>query len=131
MDCRFHSSFANIFFRVRSRHSKREYNQGGHSIFAQSPVLAQGPVAHVTCHCKLPPRGVRVRPCGGRTDEASQVYGTADYWRAACRRIRAVVLSCKLVSPSETEHGQCAAQTSCAPSVFQNNPLGPSRNPIP
>jgi transposase len=27
----------------------------------------------VTCHCKLPPRGVRVRPCEGRTDEASQV----------------------------------------------------------
>ena len=50
---------------------------------------------------------------------------------AGCRRIRAVVLSCKLVSPSETEHGQCAAQTSCAPSVFQNNTPGPSRNPIP
>jgi hypothetical protein len=50
---------------------------------------------------------------------------------AGCRRIRAAVLSCKLVSSSETEHGQCAAQTSCAPSVFQNNTLGPSRNPIP
>jgi hypothetical protein len=37
----------------------------------------------VTCPCKLPPRGVRVRPCEGRTDEASQVYGRTDYWRAA------------------------------------------------
>src|ERR1700726_510511 len=34
----------------------------------------------VTCPCQLPPRGVRVRPCEGRTDEASQVYGRADYW---------------------------------------------------
>jgi hypothetical protein len=33
----------------------------------------------VTCHCRFPPRRVRVRPCEGRTDEASQVYGRADY----------------------------------------------------
>jgi methyl-accepting chemotaxis protein len=37
----------------------------------------------VTCPCKIPPRGVRVRPSQGRTDEASQVYGRADYWGAA------------------------------------------------
>src|SRR5258708_38429392 len=48
--------------------------------FTFSPNSASEPV---TCHCKLPPRGVRVRPCEGRTDEASQVYGRADYWRAA------------------------------------------------
>jgi hypothetical protein len=37
----------------------------------------------VTCPCKFPPRGVRVRPSEGRTDEASQVYGRADYRRFA------------------------------------------------
>jgi hypothetical protein len=37
----------------------------------------------VTCPCKVPPRGVRVRPCEGRTNEASQVYGRADYRGAA------------------------------------------------
>ncbi|MBE0702241.1 MAG: hypothetical protein EKK42_22615 [Pseudonocardiaceae bacterium] len=33
----------------------------------------------VTCHCRFPPRRVRVWPCEGRTNEASQVYGRADY----------------------------------------------------
>src|SRR4051812_36374869 len=37
----------------------------------------------VTCPCRFPPVEVRVRPSEGRTDEASQVYGRADYWRAA------------------------------------------------
>ncbi|WP_461330306.1 SIR2 family NAD-dependent protein deacylase [Bradyrhizobium liaoningense] len=37
----------------------------------------------VTCPCKFPPRGVRVRPSPGRTDEASQVYGRTNYRRAA------------------------------------------------
>ena len=33
----------------------------------------------VTCHCDFPPPGVRVRPFGGRTDEASKVHGRADH----------------------------------------------------
>jgi hypothetical protein len=37
----------------------------------------------LTCPCRFPPVEVRVRPSEGRTDEASQVYGRADYWRAA------------------------------------------------
>ena len=37
----------------------------------------------VTCPCRFPPVEVRVRPSEGRTNEASQVYGRADYWRAA------------------------------------------------
>jgi len=40
----------------------------------------------MTCLCQVPPRGVRVRPSEGRTNEASQVYGRADYWRAARER---------------------------------------------
>ena len=32
----------------------------------------------LTCPCKFPPRGVRVRPSEGRINEASQVYGRAD-----------------------------------------------------
>jgi hypothetical protein len=27
----------------------------------------------LTCHCKLPPRGVRIRPCEGRKDDANRV----------------------------------------------------------
>ncbi|GEM_PF-4643045 len=37
--------------------------------------------AFLTCHCKVPPRGIRVRPCKGRTYEACTVYGRTDYWR--------------------------------------------------
>jgi hypothetical protein len=37
------------------------------------------PEGQVTGPCKLPARGVRVRPSQGRTDEASQIYGRADY----------------------------------------------------
>jgi len=37
----------------------------------------------VTCHCDFPPRGIRVRPSRGRTDEASTVHGRADHWRSA------------------------------------------------
>jgi tripartite-type tricarboxylate transporter receptor subunit TctC len=39
--------------------------------------------ALVTCPCRFPPVEVRVRPPEGRTNEASQVYGRADYRRAA------------------------------------------------
>jgi hypothetical protein len=37
----------------------------------------------MTCPCRFPPVEVRVRPSEGRTDEAIQVYGRTDYWRAA------------------------------------------------
>jgi hypothetical protein len=38
---------------------------------------------NLTCPCRFPPVEVRVRPSEGRTDEASQVYGRADYTSAA------------------------------------------------
>ena len=38
--------------------------------------------ASLTCHCVFPPRGFRVRPFRGRTDEASTVHGRADHWGA-------------------------------------------------
>jgi len=34
-------------------------------------------------HCDFPPRGVRVRPCQGRTDEASTFHGRADHRHSA------------------------------------------------
>jgi hypothetical protein len=37
----------------------------------------------VTCHCFVPPRGVRVRSDEGRTDEASTVHRGADHRRFA------------------------------------------------
>ncbi len=36
--------------------------------------------AALTCPCIFPPRGFRVRPLRGRTDEASKVYRRADHW---------------------------------------------------
>jgi len=42
----------------------------------------------VTCHWDFPPRGFRVRPFEGRTDEASTVHGRTDYWRAEGARGR-------------------------------------------
>jgi NAD(P)-dependent dehydrogenase (short-subunit alcohol dehydrogenase family) len=46
-------------------------------------ILVNNAAHQVTCPCKVPPGGVRVRPSEGRTNEASQVYGRADYWGAA------------------------------------------------
>jgi hypothetical protein len=37
----------------------------------------------VTCPCRFPPDEVRFRPSEGRTNEAKQVYGRADYRRVA------------------------------------------------
>jgi hypothetical protein len=49
----------------------------------QSSLLVRSLEFSLTCPCRFPPVEVRVRPSEGRTDEASQVYGRADYWRAA------------------------------------------------
>ena len=47
------------------------------------PPTSRTSMVRLTCPCRFPPVEVRVRPSEGRTDEASQVYGRADYWRAA------------------------------------------------
>ena len=41
------------------------------------------PAVPLTCPCRFPPAKVSVRPSEGRTNEASQVYGRADYCGAA------------------------------------------------
>jgi hypothetical protein len=37
-------------------------------------IFPFGVVGSLTCHCVFPPRGIRVRPDKGRTDEASKVH---------------------------------------------------------
>jgi hypothetical protein len=49
---------------------------------ARATIPANGRTI-MTCPCKVPPRGVRVRPCEGRTNEASPVYGRTDHRRTA------------------------------------------------
>ena len=47
------------------------------------PICQMSGLVFLTCLCRIPPVEVRVRPSEGRTDEASQVYGRADYRRFA------------------------------------------------
>jgi putative transposase len=57
--------------------------QAEHEFAAASLIwVNDGYSAHgapLTCPCRFPPDEVRVRPSEGRTNEANQVYGRADY----------------------------------------------------
>ena len=61
------------------RKAYREGQLGG----SQADGFLPAQIVPVTCPCRFPPVEVRVRPSEGRTNEASQVYGRADYRRAA------------------------------------------------
>ena len=74
---------------LRERRSRLEHNPDNrpltlsitHNFSSQSGAQCDVGEAGwaMTCHCVFPPDGVRVRPTEGRTDEASKVFGRADY----------------------------------------------------
>jgi hypothetical protein len=74
------------FFARNNRYLARGTRLMIHERKLSKQLVIDGPLTTcvaVTCPCKFRPRGVRVRPSEGRTDETSEVYGRADYWRAA------------------------------------------------
>ena len=68
----------NLVARYMLTHHRRQSSLKAAKQIAK-PAVA---ITILTCHCKVPPLGIRVRPFEGRTYEACTVYGRTDYWRA-------------------------------------------------